>query len=74
LPNDFIDSVQNLSQGKKASNNNSEASVLRNYGTGSQILRDLGVRKMKVVSEPKQMQAISGFDLEITDYVEKLED
>ena len=74
LPNDFIDSVQNLSQGKKASNNNSEASVLRNYGTGSQILRDLGVRKMKVVSEPKQMQAISGFDLEITEYVEKLED
>ena len=74
LPNDFIDSVQILSQGKKASNNNSEASVLRNYGTGSQILRDLGVRKMKVVSEPKQMQAISGFDLEITDYVEKLED
>ena len=61
-------------QGKKALSNNSEASVLRNYGTGSQILRDLGVRKMKVVSEPKQMQAISGFDLEITEYVEKLED
>ena len=74
LPKDFIDSVQKLNEGNRVSDNNSETSVLRNYGTGSQILRDLGVRKMKVVSEPKQMQAISGFDLEITEYVEKLED
>tara|TARA_B100000029_G_scaffold499009_1_gene568755 strand:- start:5214 stop:6350 length:1137 start_codon:yes stop_codon:yes gene_type:complete len=74
LPKDFIHSVKNLNQQEKVSSNNSEASVLRNYGTGSQILRDLGVRKMRVVSEPKQMQAISGFDLEITEYVEKLED
>ena len=74
LPKDFIDSVQNLNEGNRVSDNNSETSVLRNYGTGSQILRDLGVRKMKVVSEPKQMQAISGFDLEITEYVEKSED
>ena len=26
---------------------------------------------MRVVSEPKQMQAISGFDLEIVEYIDK---
>ena len=45
--------------------------VLRTYGVGAQILRDLGVQRMRVLSAPKQMYAISGFDLEITEYVEK---
>lgn len=38
-------------------------------GTGSQILRDLGVRKMRVMSAPMKFSAISGFDLEIEDYL-----
>ncbi len=45
-------------------------SVLRTYGIGAQILRDLGIHKMRVLSAPKQMYGISGFDLEITGYVE----
>jgi 3,4-dihydroxy 2-butanone 4-phosphate synthase/GTP cyclohydrolase II len=45
--------------------------VLRTYGVGAQILKDLGVQRMRVLSAPKQMYAISGFDLEITEYVEK---
>ena len=45
-------------------------SVLRTYGIGAQILRDLGIQKMRVLSAPKQMYGISGFDLEITGYVE----
>jgi len=44
-------------------------SVLRTYGIGAQILKDLGVRRMRVLSAPRQMHAISGFDLEITEYV-----
>lgn len=44
---------------------------MRTYGTGSQILRDLGVTKMRVLSAPKQMQAISGFGLEVVEYVDK---
>jgi 3,4-dihydroxy 2-butanone 4-phosphate synthase/GTP cyclohydrolase II len=44
--------------------------VLRTYGIGAQILRDLGIKKMRVLSAPKQMYGISGFDLEVTDYVE----
>ena len=45
-------------------------SVLRTYGIGAQIIRDLGIKKMRVLSAPKQMYGISGFDLEITEYVE----
>ena len=44
-------------------------SVLRTYGIGAQILRDLGLRRIRVLSAPKNMYAISGFDLEITEYV-----
>jgi 3,4-dihydroxy 2-butanone 4-phosphate synthase/GTP cyclohydrolase II len=44
--------------------------ILRNYGTGAQILRDLGVTRMRVLSAPKQMQAISGFDLEVVEYLD----
>lgn len=38
-------------------------------GTGSQILRDLGVSKMRLLSYPARFQAISGFDLEVVDFV-----
>ena len=43
--------------------------LLRTYGIGAQILADLGVRKMRVLSAPKKMQGISGFGLEVVEYV-----
>jgi len=43
---------------------------LRTYGLGAQILSDLGVRKMRVLSAPKKMHAISGFGLEVVEYVD----
>jgi 3,4-dihydroxy 2-butanone 4-phosphate synthase/GTP cyclohydrolase II len=42
---------------------------LKTYGTGAQILRALGVQKMRVLSAPKNMHAISGFGLEIVEYI-----
>ncbi|MDA0805004.1 MAG: bifunctional 3,4-dihydroxy-2-butanone-4-phosphate synthase/GTP cyclohydrolase II [Proteobacteria bacterium] len=39
-------------------------------GTGSQILRDLGVGKMRLLSYPARFNAISGFDLDIVEFVE----
>ena len=36
-------------------------------GTGSQILRDLGVGKMRLLSYPARF-AISGFDLEVVEF------
>ena len=47
-----------------------EASTdLRTYGTGAQILLDLGVRKMRVMSAPKRIHGLSGFGLEVVEYV-----
>ncbi|SEQ99894.1 3,4-dihydroxy 2-butanone 4-phosphate synthase / GTP cyclohydrolase II [Solimonas aquatica] len=43
--------------------------LLRTYGIGAQILFDLGVRQMRVLSAPKRMQGISGFGLEVLEYV-----
>jgi len=41
----------------------------RIYGIGAQILRDLGVRKMKLLSSPRRMPSMTGFDLEITGHI-----
>ena len=42
---------------------------LRTYGVGAQILADLGVHKMKVMSAPTNMHGLAGFDLEVTEFV-----
>ena len=71
-PKDFLEMVKGIeAEEMEDIETLAESSVLRTYGTGSQILRDIGVKRMRVLSEPKKMQAISGFDLEITEYVEK---
>lgn len=41
----------------------------RNVGVGSQILAQLGVSKMRLLSSPKKYHALSGFGLEVTEYV-----
>lgn len=42
---------------------------LRTYGIGAQILSELGVRHMRVLSAPKKMHALSGFGLDVVEYV-----
>jgi len=67
---DFMDSVDALDVHRdELEDRRSGDEVLRTYGIGAQILRDLGLSKIRVLSAPKQMYAISGFDLEITEYV-----
>ena len=44
--------------------------VYQQVGTGSQILMDLGVHKMRLMSAPYKFTAISGFDLEVVEYVD----
>jgi 3,4-dihydroxy 2-butanone 4-phosphate synthase/GTP cyclohydrolase II len=53
----------------EATGSGGEGAVLRTFGVGAQILKDLGVRRMRVLSAPKQMLGISAFDLEIEGYV-----
>jgi 3,4-dihydroxy 2-butanone 4-phosphate synthase / GTP cyclohydrolase II len=42
---------------------------LRTYGIGAQILLDLGVKQMRVLSAPKRMHALSGFGMEVIEYI-----
>jgi len=45
--------------------------VLRNIGFGSQVLKDLGVRKMRVLTNRhSRIAAVDGFDLEVVEQVE----
>ena len=67
---DFVEAVEHLDDAHDEVRERRDGEVvLRTYGVGAQILRDLGISKMRVLSAPKHMYAISGFDLEITEYV-----
>jgi 3,4-dihydroxy 2-butanone 4-phosphate synthase/GTP cyclohydrolase II len=46
-----------------------QAMDLRTFGTGAQVLRALGVTQMRVLSQPKHIHALSGFGLEVVEYV-----
>jgi 3,4-dihydroxy 2-butanone 4-phosphate synthase/GTP cyclohydrolase II len=41
---------------------------LRTYGIGAQILRELGVGKMKLLANPRKMPSMTGFNLEVVGY------
>ncbi|MGS2720907.1 bifunctional 3,4-dihydroxy-2-butanone-4-phosphate synthase/GTP cyclohydrolase II [Paraglaciecola aestuariivivens] len=42
----------------------------RTIGVGSQILASLGVKKMRLLSKPKKYHALSGYGLEVVEYIE----
>jgi 3,4-dihydroxy 2-butanone 4-phosphate synthase/GTP cyclohydrolase II len=44
--------------------------ALRNYGIGAQILKDLKVKKMRLLALPRRMPSMAGFDLEVTGYLQ----
>ncbi|MEO5734644.1 MAG: bifunctional 3,4-dihydroxy-2-butanone-4-phosphate synthase/GTP cyclohydrolase II [Rubrivivax sp.] len=41
---------------------------LRTYGIGAQILRELGVRRMRLLGSPRRMPSMAGYGLEITGF------
>jgi 3,4-dihydroxy 2-butanone 4-phosphate synthase / GTP cyclohydrolase II len=44
--------------------------ALRNYGIGAQILKDLNVRRMKLLALPRRMPSMTGFDLEVVEFLQ----
>lgn len=46
---------------------------LRNYGIGAQILKDVGVGRMKLLANPRKMPSMTGFNLEVVGYLDKPE-
>jgi 3,4-dihydroxy 2-butanone 4-phosphate synthase/GTP cyclohydrolase II len=67
-PRDFMDCLRQLDT-KPATPRPPGATVLRTYGIGAQILKDLGLKRMRVLSAPKQLQGLAAFDLEVTEYI-----
>ncbi|HLW73657.1 MAG TPA: bifunctional 3,4-dihydroxy-2-butanone-4-phosphate synthase/GTP cyclohydrolase II [Gammaproteobacteria bacterium] len=61
--------LQRLKTGGAPAPDEGGATELRTYGVGAQILLDLGVTRMRVLSQPKKMHGISGFGLEVVEYV-----
>jgi 3,4-dihydroxy 2-butanone 4-phosphate synthase/GTP cyclohydrolase II len=44
---------------------------LRVYGIGAQILRDLGIGRMRLMAAPRKMPSMAGFGLEVTGYAQR---
>jgi len=42
---------------------------LRTYGIGAQILRELGVRKVRLLGSPRRMPSMTGYGLEVTGFL-----
>ena len=69
-PRDLMTAVRELERGHDDNViPHDRTSELKTFGTGAQILRALGVKRMRVLSAPKQMHAISGFGLEVVEYL-----
>jgi 3,4-dihydroxy 2-butanone 4-phosphate synthase / GTP cyclohydrolase II len=66
-PADLIDAMQAVGRPRAR---RTSGPVLRTYGIGAQILRDLGISRMRVLSAPKQMHGLAAFGLEVTSYVD----
>ena len=69
-PREFMQVFRDLEQPEnEVVTRRDNTTELRTFGTGAQILRALGVNRMRVLSAPKQMHALSGFGLEVVEYV-----
>ncbi|MBC7404167.1 MAG: 3,4-dihydroxy-2-butanone-4-phosphate synthase [Cytophaga sp.] len=44
---------------------------LRDYGIGAQILKEVGVGRMKLLANPRKMPSMTGFNLEVVGYMDK---
>jgi 3,4-dihydroxy 2-butanone 4-phosphate synthase/GTP cyclohydrolase II len=67
---DKIQQYQMLDRGIQPPESGGEDDA-KTYGLGAQILCDLGLKKLNVIGSPWRMNALSGFGLEIVEYVEK---
>lgn len=70
-PRDLVLKLRNyhLEDASGQSHRHDTGPDLRTYGVGAQILTDLGVRKMRVLSTPKHIHGLAGFGLEVVEYV-----
>jgi len=61
--------LMNCNQEEERAPKAGRSADLRLYGIGAQILRDLGVGKMRLMAAPRKMPSMTGFGLEVTGYL-----
>ncbi len=69
----LIDRIQNIGKEQQKTTRATESDQipeLRTFGVGAQILSDLGVHRMRVMSSPVIMHGLSGFDLEVVEHIQ----
>lgn len=69
-PRELIRRVRDCQLEKNGDPPASAGAELRTLGLGARILSDLGVRRMRVLSKPKKVHGLSGFGLEVVEYVD----
>jgi len=70
LKGSVLENVEKIQHGNEDKNNTADPETLRTFGIGSQILSDLGVKKMRVISgSPLIMHSLAGFDLEVVEFI-----
>ncbi|MCQ8129733.1 3,4-dihydroxy-2-butanone-4-phosphate synthase, partial [Methylomonas rivi] len=67
---ELIHAYQMQDHGIKNSRDLSADADWRTTGTGSRILSDLGVRRLKVMGTQKKYIGLSGFDLEVVEHID----
>ena len=70
-PRELADAVRMAAPGEERAERarGPSRAVLRTIGIGAQILQDLGVRRMQVLSAPKHVHGLAAFGLEIVGYI-----
>ena len=66
---DLGPALDSLTAPKPTKSNAALSQQYQTIGVGAQILRDLGVEKMKLLSSPLRFNALSGFNLEVVEYI-----
>lgn len=66
---DLGTALGNLNQQDSNPSSKALSQQYRTIGVGAQILRDVGVQQMRLLSSPLRFNALSGFDLEVVEYL-----
>jgi len=66
---DWLAQFQKLNQSKdEVKKPLARKTDFRSYGIGAQILKDIGVGKMRLLANPNPVPSLSGYNLEVTSY------
>ena len=67
----FFDQFHALSTPEKRPEGRAARMDLRTYGIGAQILKDVGVGRMRLLANPRKMPSMAGFNLEVVGYIDQ---